>query len=220
MDEQQASSNNAGRNMGIVYILTNQAMEGYLKIGVTSGSSPRDVLNRMRELDTTGVPRAFDCEYAAVVENYQQVEQAFLEAFGENRVRYRREFLEGIPPFRVKAILALLAIEDVTPQSSDDERGPRDGPPARAKPFRFSMAQVPVGAYLEWTDNREITCRVVSDSRVAYEGEQYSPSRLTAILKDWRNSDYVSPGPYWIYEGETLQERRERFDAQIAGNDG
>lgn len=220
MDEQQASSNNAGRNTGIVYILTNQAMEGYLKVGVTSGSFPRDVLNRMRQLDTTGVPRAFDCEYAAVVENYQQVEQALLEAFGENRVRSGREFLEGIPPFRVKAILKLLAIEDVTPQSSDDEGGFPDERPARAKPFRFSMAQVPVGSHLEWTDNREITCRVVSDSRVEYEGEQYSPSRLTAILKDWRNSDYVSPGIYWIYEGETLQERRERFDAQATGNDG
>ena len=214
----QALAGNAERNSGIVYVLTNQSMEGYLKIGVTSGNSTRDVLNRMRQLDTTSVPRAFDCEYAAVVENYQQVEQALLVAFGENRVRSNREFLEGIPPLRVQAILKLLEITNVTPQPSDDE-GTDAGAverSARAKPFRFTMAQIPVGARLEWTDNREITCRVVSDSHVEYEGEQYSPSRLTAILKNWRNAKYASPGPYWIYEEETLQERRDRLESQAA----
>ena len=90
---------------GIVYLLTNPAMEGYVKIGKTGGSSVQDVKNRMRTLDSTGVPRAFNCEYAAVVENYEEVEKALHVAFGENRVRPNREFFEGIAPFRIKAVL-------------------------------------------------------------------------------------------------------------------
>ena len=88
-------------NTGIVYILTNEAMDGYIKIGMTSGDSPKDVQKRMSELDSTGVPRAFQCEYAAVVENYANVEGALHTAFGDYRVRTNREFFEGLAPFRV-----------------------------------------------------------------------------------------------------------------------
>ena len=96
--EQLADPNNVGvRNPGIVYVLTNPAMPDYVKVGRTSGNEPKDVLDRMGQLDSTGVPRAFKCEYAAVVAEHEQTEQMLLTAFGENRVRQGREFLEGIP---------------------------------------------------------------------------------------------------------------------------
>ena len=205
------------KDRGIVYVLSNPAMEGYIKVGVTLGSSVKDVQDRMRQLDTTGVPRAFNCEYAALVDNYQQVEEALLTAFGENRVRSNREFLEGIPPFRVKAILKLQEIADVTPGAANVDAGiaASDGDPiekpVRAPAFRFSMAWMSIGDELYWADDEQITCKVVADNlRVEYGGEEYSLSRLTAHLKGW-SSRYAQVGPYWLNERKTLGEWRDEY---------
>ena len=61
---------------GIVYILVNAAMEGYMKIGRTSGDGPEDHIRRMQQLDWTNLPRPFDCLYAAVVDNFESVERS------------------------------------------------------------------------------------------------------------------------------------------------
>ena len=44
----------------IVYVLTNESMEGLVKIGRTSTG----VEQRIRELDNTSVPLPFQCFYA------------------------------------------------------------------------------------------------------------------------------------------------------------
>lgn len=49
---------------GIVYILTNEAMPGYVKIGLTRQN---DVGERVRQLDTTAIPVPFEVHYAAYV---------------------------------------------------------------------------------------------------------------------------------------------------------
>jgi len=49
---------------GIVYVLSNEAMPGLIKIGLTK----RDELEaRLNELYSTGVPLPFTCEYACRV---------------------------------------------------------------------------------------------------------------------------------------------------------
>ena len=200
-------------NTGIVYILSNAAMPGYLKVGHTSGNSSQDVQRRMRELyNHTGVPRTFDCEYAAVVENSEEVEQAILKALGDLRVNPKREFLEGIDPVRVRAILELRAIKEVTPGAIDTEANHEadiERPP-RAERFSFSMLKIPTDATLVWTEDPQKTCRVLNQkNRVEYEGSEYSLSNLSAQLKGYKSAR----GPqYWFYEGETLQERRNRFE--------
>lgn len=208
---------------GIVYLLTNPAMEGYVKIGKTGGNSIQDVKNRMKTLDSTGVPRAFNCEYAAVVENYEEVEKALHVAFGENRVRPKREFFEGIAPFRIKAVLKLHAKEDVTPnpadttEDTDEEEIER---PPRAENFKFTMAKVPRGETLEWADDTSITCKVVDENnQVEYEGEP-DPISISGLAKKLKGSVSARGSLYWIYEGETLQERRERFEREATSDDG
>lgn len=207
------------KNSGIVYVLSNPAMENYIKIGKTSGSSSKDVQDRMRQLDTTGVPRAFNCEYAAVVENYEAVETALLTGFGENRVRANREFLEGIPPFRVKAFLKLLEIQDVTPDTYSttiDAEPFEPEKPVKTPAFKFSMAQISPGESLQWADNPNIECQVIADNlRVEYEGEEHALSRLTAKLKGWK-VNYAQVGPYWLHQGKTLDEWRDEYLEQVS----
>ena len=202
---------------GIVYVLTNPAMEGYIKIGKTQGDSEQAVRARMRQLDVTGVPRAFTCEYAAVVDDYETVEKALHTGFGENRVRPNREFFEGIPPFRVKALLKLHTKKDVTPDSPENPAQDEVERPPRAENFRFPMARVPLAATLLWADDPNITCTVDNDkNRVEYQGTRYT---LSGLAKELRGGVASQGSLYWLYEGETLQERRERFTRETADED-
>ena len=75
---------------GTVYVLTNPAIEGLVKIGKTT----RDVSLRLSDLYTTGVPLPFEFEYAAKVRNVDETEKAFHEAFGPNRINIKREFFK------------------------------------------------------------------------------------------------------------------------------
>ncbi len=226
-DQQSAVSilGSAPATTGIVYVLSNVAMPGYIKIGYTSGKSAKDVQERMRQLDSTGVPRSFDCEYAALVSNYAQVEKAIHTAFGDFRVRQTREFFEGIEPFRVKAILQLLAIEEVTPglnnkhySEVEAQQYESEQPTRRREAFTFAMVGIPKGAALEWGDDPDIKCQVANDtSGVTYEGEYYSLTSLASKLKKWKHSP--SAIRYWLYEGETLLQRRERLEQEALGGE-
>ena len=96
----------------------------------------------MRQLDSTGVPRAFNCEYAAIVKDPYKIEQALHTAFGDFRVRANREFFENVAPFRVKAVLELFCIREVTPGVATDELVPVvDDVPERAPERKGSSSR-------------------------------------------------------------------------------
>ena len=65
---------------GIVYLLTNPAMPGLVKIGMTT---QEDIERRMRELYTTGVPVPFECQFACKVKkgDCAKIEKALHTAF-------------------------------------------------------------------------------------------------------------------------------------------
>src|ERR1035437_9765864 len=96
----------------IVYILVNEAMPGYVKIGKTSTSLEQ----RIRELSTsTSVPLPFTCFYACTVKDASFVEHQLHDAFDTSRVNPRREFFQ-ISPERVVSALKLAEIENITPK--------------------------------------------------------------------------------------------------------
>ena len=102
---------------GIVYIFTNPAMPGYVKIGRTSQA---DVEQRLKELSNpTGVPLPFECLYAAEVDDVVKVEAALHKAFVDYRANKRREFFT-IDPQRIIGLLeAMYAKSDVTPATQE-----------------------------------------------------------------------------------------------------
>lgn len=196
----------------IVYILINDAMPGLVKIGLTSTSLEQ----RIRELDTTSVPLPFKCYYAAEVANAAFVEGKLHVAFGDFRVRSSREFFR-VDPFRVKAALEIAAISDVTPRAdvltepSDAEA--LEANAARAGRFRMSQADVPVGATLTFARDENIKAAVVDDTTIEFEGKRTSLSSAALISirrlgYDWKA---IQGAMYWVYEGETLLERRDRI---------
>ena len=125
---------------GIVYILSNAAMPVYLKIGRTSGNSSADVIKRMKELDTAGVPRQFVCEYAAWVKNYKWVEQDLHDTFTHARVhRFQgsREFFR-IGVSSARKALKPYEIREVTPRGS----------PLRTSHESEQLSKGPIIAYI------------------------------------------------------------------------
>lgn len=96
----------------IIYILTNEAMPGYVKIRKTTN----DLEQRVRDLSaSTSVPLPFTVFYACTVKNANFVEHQLHDAFDNNRVNPRREFFQ-IAPERVVAALKLAEVENLTPK--------------------------------------------------------------------------------------------------------
>lgn len=191
--------------MSIVYILTNEAMPGYIKIGRTDTS----VEQRMRELDKTSTPLPFQCYYAARVEDDQKLERTLHTAFGDHRVRSNREFFR-LDPYRAKVIIELLAIQDVTPGGDlfEDQESAEAVEKAtkRTGKYNFSKYGVPVGAILEYASDRSITATVHDETNVNFNGQIVSTSRAAVLANRTRGGSATAlPGPLmWIYEGETL----------------
>jgi hypothetical protein len=76
---------------GWVYILSNESLEGLVKIGF----STKDPEGRARELSSdTGVPTPFTVEYEMLVENPHKCEQRIHELLDHKRVNQKREFFK------------------------------------------------------------------------------------------------------------------------------
>ena len=192
----------------IVYVLTNPAMPGLVKIGKTN---QKDIADRMRQLYTTGVPLPFECEYACQVDDCAKVETAFHLAFGNSRINSGREFFQ-IEPERVIAILKLLAAHDVTPQvesylsenvTPEEIASAKKIKSNRRPPMNFIEMSIPVGSTLKYKEN-DISVTIAEEKKVNYNDTVCS---LTAATREIMGLEYsVQPAPHWSYEGRSLKE--------------
>lgn len=197
---------------GIVYILINEAMPGYVKIGKTTTSVEQRILELSR---SSAVPLPFECYYAARVADVSKVEQAFHDAFGDHRINPRREFF-NIAPERVVSILRLLSLEDVTPsrnigvESKEDAVAIERARKIRSA-FNFKMVNIPQGAELKFIRDENLVCYVSQNQKhVEFQGQTMSLSSAAqkALGYKWQ----VQGPAYWTYNGEILDEIRTRLE--------
>ncbi|MEI8364963.1 MAG: GIY-YIG nuclease family protein [Parachlamydiaceae bacterium] len=194
-----------------IYILMNECMPGLIKIGRTT----TNVEQRMKELYTTGVPYPFHCFYAAIVDDGDFVEKKLHDAFGDHRVPSNREFFK-ISPHRVKAAIELVAIKEVTPSSDPELTSEMKDFVSRRPSFRFSIAKIPPGAELQFVRDQQIVCKVIDDKSIEFRGQRTSLSAAALELLNQlgRKATQIQGPIYWLYEGETLEERRQRIEAE------
>lgn len=196
--------------MSIVYILTNEAMPGYIKIGRTGTS----VEQRMRELDKTSIPLPFQCYYAARVADDQKLERTLHAAFGDHRVRTSREFFR-LDPYKARVVIELLALEDVTPRGDVFEDSESEAAVQKAAKtsgrYNFTENGIPIGAVLEYVYDRSITCTVDDANSVAFGGQVVSPSRAAVMANSQRGGagTAMSGTISWLYENQTLASIRD-----------
>ena len=83
----------------------------------------------------------------------------------------------------------------------------------RRAAFNFEMVGVPIGAELSFERDENVICRVVDGRTVEYSGQITS---LSNAAQQALGVEYSVQGPiYWMYEGETLDERRRRLENEL-----
>lgn len=197
----------------IIYILTNEAMPGYVKIGKTNNALEQ----RIRELSaSTSVPLPFTAFYACTVKDAHFVEHQLHDAFDDNRVNPKREFFR-VAPERVVAALKLAEIENITPkkdivETKEDQEALDAARKIRSR-FNFEMVKIPIGSELYFSRDENIKARVVDThtaNSIEFNGKRTSLSRSAQKILDYQYG--VAGTDYWMYEGETLDERRRRLE--------
>ncbi len=212
----------------IVYVLTNEALHGYVKIGRTS-TKLEELMDAKNALEqriltlsrSTSIPMAFTCFYACTVKDARVVECRLHDAFDEARPNKKREFFQ-IAPARVVSALKLVEIEDITPnkdvvENQEDQQALIEARKIRER-FNFNMAKIPVGAELVFSRNGDIKAKVIDDHSVEYDGIITSLSNSAQKLLGYNYG--VAGTDYWMYEGETLDERRTRLETVGSPRDG
>jgi hypothetical protein len=200
-------------NKNIIYILTNEAMPGIVKIGKTNV----DIETRMRRLYRTGVPVPFNCFHASIVKNANNVEKRLHNAFDKYRINKNREFFE-IPPENILEILEMIEIKNVTPNEdiveTEEDKIAIDKLEKKKDRFSFKMVDIPIGAILNFEKNEEKTCEVIDNNRVKYKDKimSLSAAALKALKEVGYNWKSAQGAAHWLYKGKTLKERREEFE--------
>ena len=192
--------------MKTVYILTNQAMPGIIKIGFTDNS----VEQRMKELDKTATPIPFECYYAKRIEKAEFVEKKMHEAFDEFRIRDNREFFR-MSPDQAKAALEIASGEDVTPKEdvveNESDRAALDRERKRSR-FNFSQIGIEPGEILEFKKDPSITAKVVENDQIEFRGNitSLSPAALIIVHEMGYKWTKIAGPQFWMYKGKTLYE--------------
>ena len=200
----------------IVYVLTNPAMPGLVKIGKTS---QLEVEDRMKQLYGTGVPVPFDCAFACQVKDATEVERALHFAFGTNRINPNREFFK-IEAERVIAILRLLKVDEMTTQfekslESDvpaaDIQSAQELKKSRRPRMNFHELGIPTGSVLMSTEQPTTSATVVDERKVQFDGEMCSLTAATRKVLGLPEDYPLQPSPYWTFNGKTVKEIYEDF---------
>lgn len=200
---------------GVIYILTNPSFPDYVKIGYAD-----DIEARLNQLNRSEcIPFAFRVYATYEVENrlvdlklHNLIDQLnptlrSIERF--NGKERKREFyamskedayaiLEAIAEIhgysdrlKIWNLNAIEAQEEETAQEIASERR------ARATNFTFAEINIPVGAVLVNIADPSITCKVVDDRRVEYNGEAMYVTTMAKIVS---GKSYLTHGPRYLYE--------------------
>jgi len=198
-----------------VYVLTNEAMPNIVKIGLTDGV----VEDRIAQLSAhSGVPLFFECYYAAEVDDMKRVEKLLHQLFAEHRVNPKREFFR-IDPEKVVLALSIGRFKEITPGDvivDVEEKAALEKEKSRRPRLSLSAIGIEPGAILTFSRDEARTATVVAGNRIILDGEELSLSAgaLKLLIQLGYKTPTASGSEYWMIEGELLDERRRRLEAE------
>jgi len=216
---------------GIVYILTNPCLDGWVKIGM---SLRNNIDARLSELNRpANIPLSYRAYAVYEVENPQEVEKHIhslfdvideslhaREALSGGRIR-EREFFR-ISPERAFSVFQAVArlrgdadcLRALAPTAMQIEEEQIAEEVGRRPRFRFSMLRLPVGTELKFLYDETCVCYTKDEiNAIVYEGEPYSLSGLAQKLlierRGWKDGTTAQGPRYFTYRGSTLADLRE-----------
>lgn len=213
---------------GAIYILTNPSFKEYVKIGYAD-----DVERRLQELNRSEcVPFSFriyatyavtsrlsDINVHSIIDRLNPDLRTVENVNGKER---KREFYAMEPEKAYKILEAIAEMHGFTdrlklwcPTNTEkiEEREAQDiekESRTRSNNFTFSEWQIPIGAVLQYRLDTTITCEVVDDRKVKFNGEIMY---LTSVAKKCLGKDNGVCGPdYFTYKGAKLWDIEGRTD--------
>lgn len=188
---------------GYIYIMTNPALKGMVKIGYAA-----DVEMRRKQLSTTALP--YEYEIYATYETPGALEDKKLHAMIDNlnpdlRVSKNREFFVMSPEDAYSLLEAIATISGSKARLKKVKVSPVKKQKVRRPPVDFTKCNIPMGAELVYIEDPNIVATVVSDRKVEYNGEITSLSAITGAIKG-----HSTQGPsYFTYNGKKVSEIAE-----------
>lgn len=225
---------------GLVYILTNPCLDGWVKIGMTERD---DIESRLRELNSpANIPLSYRCYAVYEVENPLEVERRIhsiidriddslhaRELLNNGRIR-EREFFKISPEtaygiFRDIANLRgdtnkLKLYAPTFEQSQEQEIAER-----RTRRFNssFKLLNIAVGEEVVFLYDDAFVATVLDNvNQVEFEGKAYAVSGLARKLLvercGWAENTRVNGWRFFAKDGISLNDLRERIE-RFEGND-
>lgn len=217
--------------IGVIYILTNPSFPDYVKIGYAD-----DIEKRLQQLNRSEcIPFAFrvyatyevnsrlsDVKIHAIIDKLNPNLRSIENFNGHKRVREfyamspedAYSILEAIAEIHGCADkLKLIPLNEDEIEAEETAEDIEEQKKERLAPFSFSLCKIPIGATIEYCNRSDeksgLTCTVVDDHNVEYQGKKWSLSALAAMLMQ---SKWGVAGPrYFKYNGEWLNDIRKRL---------
>ena len=209
---------------GLVYILTNPSLQGWIKIGFTEND---DIQTRLNQLNSsTSIPLSFRVYATLSIENPYEVEQSIHTIFDtidkslhsieklENGKERIREFFQISPE---KAFIIFKEVAKLKGCESDlilgiptKEEIEEEEMIQRRHVITFKILKISVGTELIFLKDPSIKCIVTDDKNgVRYEDNETTLSGISKKLIGYNINGYKM----FTYENETLWDRRIRMES-------
>ena len=221
---------------GLVYILTNPCLDGWVKIGMTERN---DIERRLQELNSpTNIPLSYRCYAVYEVENPLEVEQRIhslidrvddslhaREQLNNGRVR-EREFFKISPETAYgifKDVAALRGdankLKLYTPTIAQAQEQELAESRAKRSNNSFELLNICVGEEIAFLYDETIIAKVLDNkNRVEFEGSNYSVTGLAQKILyeryNWSENLHVNGWRFFVKGGITLSDLRDMIECK------
>jgi len=219
---------------GLVYILTNPCLDGWVKIGMTERN---DIERRLQELNSpTNLPLSYRCYAVYEVENPLEVEKRIhsiidrvddslhaREQLNNGKIR-EREFFK-ISPETAYGIFKDIAslrgdthkLKLYTPTANQVQEQELAENRTKRSNNSFKMLNITEGEIITFLYDDTINVKVLNEkNKVEYDGNEYSLTALAAKILvekfNWSDNIHVNGWRYFTKDGITLSDLRDKID--------
>lgn len=219
---------------GLVYILTNPCLDGWVKIGMTERN---DINRRLQELNSPpNIPLSYRCYATYEVENPLEVEKRIhslidrvddslhaREQLNNGRIR-EREFFKISPETAYgifKDVAALRGDSDKLSLSTPtlDQSQEQEIAEIRTKRSNnsFGLLEIAVGEEIEFLYDDTIVAKVIDNkNKIEFDGDIYTVTGLAKKLLierfHWNENLHVNGWRFFTKDGLPLSDLRDNID--------
>lgn len=219
---------------GLVYILTNPCLDGWVKIGMTERN---DIERRLQELNSPpNIPLSFRCYATYEVENPLDVERRIhslidrvddslhaREQLNNGRIR-EREFFKISPETAYGIFKDIAALRGDTNKlhlytPTLDQAQEQELAESRTKRSNnsFELLNINVGEEITFLYDETIAAKVLDDkNQIEFDGVQYSVTGLARKILferfNWAENLHVNGWRFFVKDGITLSDLRDMIE--------